>query len=389
MDTNVDMLALAREVNVRDKANAKNNAIKVIAPAKVNLVLNVGDARADGYHEVSTVMHTLMLHDVLYVRHVPHVKKELGPELPSDVSGASGNVQLQIKTIMVSSDGVVVPYVENSNNLVTKAVYALDEALGRDESNGECEKTPKMCEGAEPECIEIYVEKHIPAQAGLGGGSSDAAAALLGVAKLWGVSENNPAILETAKQLGSDVAFFLQGGCAEYENKGDELVRTITSTKQNVLLVKPTAGLSTAEVYKKFDELRDAGNNTSNNGNDKSNDNNTKNNGSSNSIKNNGDNGSGNNQKQNETHSSACSIELYNNLTPAAEEILPELKTIREWLETQPETQGTILCGSGSCLCVMCESFESAIRLSASPRLQNYWTRTTSLANLKATVAPK
>lgn len=84
------------------------------------------------------------------------------------------------------------------SNIVAKAVRLLAEKLER----------------TADETVVACLEKHIPAEAGLGGGSSDAAAALLGAAHLWGVPADDPRIEEAARSLGADVAFFLHGGCA-------------------------------------------------------------------------------------------------------------------------------------------------------------------------------
>ena len=129
---------------------------------------------------------------------------------------------------MVACGDVVVPDLASDDNIASKAVRAC-AALGRDDAG-----------------IEIRIEKNIPRKAGLGGGSSDAAAALVGAARLWGIDPNDPAIEQTARQLGSDVAFFLHGGCSCYEGTGDVFIRAVEPSKRSVALVKPEGGVSTA-----------------------------------------------------------------------------------------------------------------------------------------------
>lgn len=378
----VDIIGLAYDYALKDQsaqAAALKNVIKVVAPAKVNLVLDVGAVRADGYHEVKTIMHTLMLHDVLYIKRTPYKSKFEGPlrevdraagcetthepvqmQCGGEESGCAPTQNLHVKTIMIGCDGIEVPKVENEENLVTRAVKLLAQKV---------EYAPSA-----PECIEIRVEKHIPAQAGLGGGSADAVAALVGAAKLMGIEPDSAALERCAKKLGSDVAFFLRGGCAQYANKGDEFVRALEPAKKNVLLVKPAGGLSTAKVYAAFDELGEGGNSSAKPQNDAV-------------VQARATSQSAAPTRPQELQT-AAEISLYNNLTRAAEKLLPEIKTLREWLEAQSGTQGTILCGSGSCVCAICDSFEAAMSLAAAPELQNCWKRTTALANLRAAVVP-
>ena len=153
--------------------------MEVTAPAKVNLTLEVLGRRADGYHEIKTVLQTIDLHDRLEV--------EDGPGL------------------IVECDD---PSLQGDSNLVRQAGIAL---AGR--------------AGIHPPA-RILLRKVIPVGMGLGGGSSDAAAALLALDRLWGLSLSMEELARVAAEVGSDVAFFLWGGTALASGRG-EIVRPV------------------------------------------------------------------------------------------------------------------------------------------------------------------
>ena len=169
-----------------------NGWIKVLAPAKVNLHLAIGPRRADGYHEAISIMHALALHDVVYLRNLP----------------ASEQVDSDVRIRMVGCGDVEAPKVAPEKNIAVRAARALRAAI---------DKRPL---GASPLGIDIRIEKNIPSQAGLGGGSTDAAAVLLGLAKLWNADLDSEALSQIARTLGADVPFFLRGGCAYLDGAG-------------------------------------------------------------------------------------------------------------------------------------------------------------------------
>jgi 4-diphosphocytidyl-2-C-methyl-D-erythritol kinase len=187
------------------------------AHAKINLDLRVLATRADGYHELATVFQTLALHDVLTIR-------------PAGEGIA----------LTCSDPGVPV----DRRNLVWRAV----EALRR-------EHDPKARSGG----VAIDLLKRIPAAAGLGGGSADAAAALVGVAALWGVPMSRETLARLARELGADVPFFLWGGTALGVGRGDELVPLPALPPMTVLVAKPAFGVSTADAFRWFDESSSRG----------------------------------------------------------------------------------------------------------------------------------
>jgi 4-diphosphocytidyl-2-C-methyl-D-erythritol kinase len=188
----------------------------VRAHAKVNLDLRVLGVRADGYHELRTVFQTIELHDTLVCSEKP------GPF-----------------TLKCRNPGVPL----DASNLVWKAAAALWTALGR---------------GGEIRDAVVQIDKKVPVEAGLGGGSSDAAAALIALGRLWGGA---PVTLlrEVGATIGSDVPFFLSGGTALGLGRGEEIYPLVDLPPHYVVIVRPPFGVSTAEAYAWYDEDRAAG----------------------------------------------------------------------------------------------------------------------------------
>jgi 4-diphosphocytidyl-2-C-methyl-D-erythritol kinase len=173
------------------------------ASAKVNLVLEVLGKRPDGYHELSTVMQAVDLFDRLTVEAAATITLETSePALPTD-----------------------------DRNLVVRAARLLQEAAG-------------IKAGAR-----IVLDKRIPLAAGLGGGSSDAAATLLGLNTLWGLRWRRERLVELAVKLGMDVPFFLGRGRALGTSRGEVLSALPGVGGYALVLVNPGMGLSTQEVY--------------------------------------------------------------------------------------------------------------------------------------------
>lgn len=179
--------------------------LTVLAPAKLNLTLEVLAEREDGFHEIRSVVQTINLCDSL-------------------------RLQLSRSLILKSDMPDWIP----EESLVSRVVSLL-------------RKTTGGTEGAK-----IEIGKRIPLMSGLGGDSSDAAAALRGLNKLWGLGLSRESLLELAAQLGSDVAFFLYGGTALIEGRG-ELVTPLPPLLHMwvVLAVPPVPKLpgKTAQLY--------------------------------------------------------------------------------------------------------------------------------------------
>ncbi len=179
--------------------------VTVQAPAKVNLTLEVLGKRPDGYHEIASVMQAISLFDTLTF-------------LPSD----------EIKVL------AEIEALGTQDNLVYRAGMLLRETSG-------------VSAGAE-----IHLDKQIPLAAGLGGGSSDAAATLLGLDRLWSLGLGEEELKELAAQLGSDVPFFLTGGTALVEGRGERVSNVKTPPTLWLVLAFPDHRLEnkTATAYK-------------------------------------------------------------------------------------------------------------------------------------------
>jgi len=188
--------------------------VAVKAFAKINLSLRVKAKRADGFHEVQTILQAIDLADRLAfrVRRGPFAIKGATAGMPAD-----------------------------RTNLVWKAAQQLWNAAGRE---------------GEPRDAVVTFDKQIPMRAGLGGGSSDAAAALLALRKLWKIAVTNEALLAIARRLGSDVPYFLVGGTALGLGRGDEVYPLADLPRWWAVLVFPPFGVSTAEAYQWLDEHR-------------------------------------------------------------------------------------------------------------------------------------
>jgi 4-diphosphocytidyl-2-C-methyl-D-erythritol kinase len=186
--------------------------MRVSAYAKINLSLRVHGVRADGYHELRTIFQSIALHDSLTVRirRGPFALRCDDPACP--IGGA---------------------------NLVWRAAEHVWTASGR---------------GGVMRDVEMQLTKRIPLSAGLGGGSSDAAAALRALGKLWRVKA--PLLREIAATLGADVPYFLEGGTVLGLDRGDTLYPLVDHPAAWIALVLPSFGVSTAEAYSWFDHAR-------------------------------------------------------------------------------------------------------------------------------------
>jgi len=181
-------------------------SVRLPAFAKINLCLHVIGRRPDGYHELRTIFQAIGLHDTLELRRTK-----------------SSQITLEIEGAELSA---------GPDNLVYRAI----EAIG--------------CKIGYRGGVHTRLEKRIPVARGLGGGSSDAAAALIGMLRLTGARLPLAALMEIASSLGADVPFFLFGGRALAVNRGDEIYPLSDAPKQTILVVSPKdVGVSTKEAY--------------------------------------------------------------------------------------------------------------------------------------------
>jgi 4-diphosphocytidyl-2-C-methyl-D-erythritol kinase len=188
--------------------------MNIHAHAKINLSLTVRGVRPDGYHELKTVFQSLALHDTLRFE-------------PAD------------EGLAIASSARDIPL--DDRNLVWKAARLVWRAAGR---------------SGEP-AGRVHITKRIPVQAGLGGGSADGAAALVGWDRLWETRLPGDRLRGLAVDLGADVPFFLCAGTALGLSRGDELYPLVDAPPRWVVLVFPSFGVSTPEAFRWWDDDRE------------------------------------------------------------------------------------------------------------------------------------
>ena len=182
--------------------------------SKINVGLAITGKRDDGYHDIDTIFQSIFLGDSLYfARHHSVVFSGDAPELPYYMAQ-------------------LIPYTES--NIAMKALRMVQDYTG-------CKQ------GAA-----IHLLKRVPPCAGMGGGSGDGAAMLLGLNKFWDLRLTDEELLTMAFKLGSDVPFLLKGGTARGTGRGELLETLPTSSAQWLLIVKPEVSISTAEAYGRF-----------------------------------------------------------------------------------------------------------------------------------------
>jgi 4-diphosphocytidyl-2-C-methyl-D-erythritol kinase len=179
--------------------------LTVPAFAKINWKLHVLGKRADGYHELDTIFQTISLHDIITFEITKNSEIALSCDDPLLSTGAE--------------------------NLVYRAAEALQERFARRTGT------------------RIRLEKRIPAQAGLGGGASDAAVTLLALTHLWNLEAKRNDLLDVASSLGADVPFFLFGGTAHGTGIGNSITPLPDVDEKFLLIIKPNAKVSTALAY--------------------------------------------------------------------------------------------------------------------------------------------
>ena len=205
--------------------------VVVRSPAKLNLVFEVLAKRSDGFHEVRTLMTAINLFDTLVF------------SFPHPASGGAGRVSLECRWATgyqgqevysrscgrTESSSEDLP--EGTDNIVVKAVQLLASRAGVEAD------------------AHVRLVKLIPSAAGLGGGSSNAAAALLAANLGWNLGWSRERLARLAAELGSDVAFFFGPGSAVCHGRGEQIEPITDLGRLNFVVVRPPAGLSTREVY--------------------------------------------------------------------------------------------------------------------------------------------
>lgn len=288
------------------------DSIRINAPAKINLYLAVGALRPDGYHGVTTVLQALEFGDD--VRIIPAASLSL-----------------------VCDTELGIPAEEN---LAYRAAHALGEEFGRDPA------------------VTIELTKRVPHGAGLGGGSSDAAAVLRGLAHLWEIAPDSPSLSRVAAALGSDVPFFLTGGAALFDGRGERFVRSLPTLPLDVALLRPPEPVPTTGAYRAFDSL---------------------------------------------THTpapgprhvtdairfrepAALGAALYNNMTDAAVGLVPDIGGALALAQGFEGVFGAALCGSGSGVFALCQDDAVAGRIALAARERGWWAQATRTSGVGAAV---
>jgi 4-diphosphocytidyl-2-C-methyl-D-erythritol kinase len=190
-------------------------SVTVRAPAKINLALAVGAARADGFHELATAYHAVSLYD--------EVVAAEDEELSISVTTSEGE----------PVDGVP----QDRTNLAVAAAELLAERVGLTAN------------------VRLHVTKAIPVAGGMAGGSADAAATLVACDRLWRLGTSREELLSLAAELGSDVPFALVGGTALGSGRGELVTPLATRGRYWWVVLESAVGLSTPAVYREFDAL--------------------------------------------------------------------------------------------------------------------------------------
>lgn len=185
----------------------------VRAPAKINLALCVGAARNDGFHDLASVFHAVSVFE--------------------DVTATAAD---DVTVEVVGSGAGSVP--TGSENLAVRAASLLAERTGVDAG------------------VRLHIRKRAPVSGGMGGGSADAAAALLACDTLWRTGLSRDGLRELASELGSDVPFALLGGTALGTGRGERLTPALARGVYHWVLAVAETGLSTPKVYQEFDRLQ-------------------------------------------------------------------------------------------------------------------------------------
>ena len=183
--------------------------MKVKAFAKINLCLDVLRRKENGYHEVEMVMTNVDIFDVLEIK------------------------ELEEKKILLKSYNTDLAMDES--NLIYKAIALLQKETGKTFG------------------VEVLLEKNIPMEAGMAGGSADAAATLKAINELFALGVSDERLLELGASLGADIPFCIMGGTVLASGIGEKLRRLSPLPKMKLLIVKPKAGLSTKKVYESLD----------------------------------------------------------------------------------------------------------------------------------------
>lgn len=290
-----------------------NCSLIVLAPAKLNLFLRVVSRRPDGFHDLETVMTAINLYDTLMI------EEPSSDSSPAQGSDDAGRLSLRVVDGCYRGRSGKMPFEApaDEKNLVIRAARLLRERTG-------------CCRGASMTLI-----KRIPSSAGMGGGSSDCAAALAGLARFWNLRIPQCELMEMAAQLGSDIAFFLGTSSHSLCRGRGEIIEPLhNATPLHFVVAKPVSGLSTPSVFKKCQPDSTDG-----------------------SV----------NRFVKPLHSgnlAGIARNMLNGLQAPAEDLNPEVRMLRELFERLP-VLGHQMSGSGSSYFGVCHSQRQALNVAA------------------------
>lgn len=214
------MVGVVRPVSTPSTGGADARPVHVRAPGKINIYLGVGARHDDGYHALATLFQAVSLFEDVYASHAETFSMSVHSAHP-----------------LVDVSGVPV----DDRNLAIRAARLLATETGY--SGG----------------VHLDVHKSVPVAGGMGGGSADAAAALVACNALWDTQVGTSRMLELAARLGADVPFLVMGGNAVGTHRGDILTPALSRTRCEWVLVLGEEGLSTAHIYGLFDDMASRG----------------------------------------------------------------------------------------------------------------------------------
>lgn len=209
-------------------ASTPSVVLRLKAPAKINWILQVRGRRADGYHEIDSIMQAVSLYDVLELRPLDKLVCRIRCEYRTDLSDRAGRAAPNGAGIANFSE---IP--TDEENLIHHAWRSLREAY------------PDRVGG-----IDVHLTKTIPSGAGLGGGSSDAAATLMGLKRLYRLPLTLDRLSEIAAAIGSDVPFFIRGGLTHAQGRGELLTALPCAlAPMPIVIARPGFSSPTAGAY--------------------------------------------------------------------------------------------------------------------------------------------
>lgn len=206
------------------KITPGNNELEIVAPAKVNLFLELKGKRDDGFHEIETVMSSIAVYD--------HLRFQLRNDslIKLNLSYSSPGLQPREKDVIPS----------DQRNLICKSVALVREIATAEGKAAHCEQG-----------MNIELLKNIPSAAGLGGASGNSAAAIIAANRLWKLAWPKQKLEEIAGQLGSDIGFFMSCGTAVCTGRGEIVEPLLAPARLALVVAKPEESLSTADVFSK------------------------------------------------------------------------------------------------------------------------------------------